>query len=1321
MTSWVLLGVVSAVHSPVFRGQLEEHATHAIEVSANGGLAEDTADIWDWLKTKSTKDHQDKVEAILAVARKLLTHSRPSSLIQEVDNPGKNHEEYLRGKQLFDAIDTNRDGSVSRDEFKAYLKSRGYPEAGSDKEFLQADQNHDNHIDVSEVVSMVSGPKPSGSSTTLPAKEHTKQQMAEKMFKDMHPSGKGGVTYNEFEAHTIKHHPNLANDEHAISRSFARADSNGDGTLSECEIAHMFGAGSCDHEDKTRIEKMEVTVKKAQSLFTQLDTDGNGSVTAAEFAACERIKSNGWTPEKIQTEFSNADTDKDNALEIAEVVQMLGGAKAGSAESKAAILFSEMDTNEDASVSNAEYIAHGGGDDLILKFKDADYDENGKLQFYEVDRAVELTEKANKKTDHWANDPLSGESGEQGSAGNKGPHVGAFQRSQIDRLNAETEELREHTNETNDATNHTNGETDLLRDQIVYAREHAGDATQYIKEANSRIMAYKHLVDHQKAQKLKDDAQKIAEKKAEPLKEGARVGDHMDMAKDAGYHNAAHATMPTSNADALKRHKVISDRWSLNDIKPEGSDEPSGEINGVDMSEPGAKLFAAMDVDGSHAVAQAEFQNFLISLGLTESGAQKKWARANPDADIEITDPTKLAHVFGHEPKKKDGNNAGILDTLDMLPPGETHIAPDAAVSMDVDTDGKLSLNEWERFAGKMGLPKDVADRDFKAVVDQLHPDNQKLAEEEVEFLLVDRSDKYDVTNATVDEERYAVAQKRYEDHESQLAAAALAALPADEISRAFKMMDTDGNDLVDRSEYTNFMSGIGVEYGDASKDFTVADKNRDQKLNLTESEHLLSQDNVQMMPAMVLPPLYTGIKVKPYPPIATGVDLPDDIEHKTPEPTEPEKPFPDVGYGKEDDEADSPGKYEQWLRDTHGGKDDATKLTTTTATTTATPTRLASMANNCMDECLKYYVLHSKAFKTNMKACQRGCNYNHVEHLSEQSSNTTQHAASLVEAAPTTYDEALSVNREAHEIDQHASQLEVAAQRALAMAAAELKQAQNAARSAEVDLERARLDEEEARLAAHGGLSGQTLLKKNVHENYGSKSQSFDAMTQAKKAMTPIAERTRGIPFVAMDIDADGKISESEFRHLVGQLGVGPATATRNFNAADENIDGFLNEKESGHALHLLAVLDPEENTKPLVEEVVQGGANDTKAEGPWSCPHDQVAPCTDEEATCQGQCRTKYTFSNETQALLSASYLDSCFKGCRFYIYRQHDMNTTVFGVAPQEYNPMEILGSNETDGGNQRAGPDPDHVARIAARAAEGGSGGDGRIGHTGSRPS
>ena len=40
--------------------------------------------------------------------------------------------------------------------------------------------------------------------------------------------------------------------------------------------------------------------------------------------------------------------------------------------------------------------------------------------------------------------------------------------------------------------------------------------------------------------------------------------------------------------------------------------------------------------------------------------------------------------------------------------PEESHVYPDAFVSMDFDKDGVISEKEWTDFARKMGLPKEI-------------------------------------------------------------------------------------------------------------------------------------------------------------------------------------------------------------------------------------------------------------------------------------------------------------------------------------------------------------------------------------------------------------------------------------------------------------------------------------------------------------------------------------------------------------------------------------------------------------------------------------
>jgi hypothetical protein len=91
-------------------------------------------------------------------------------------------------QRFFDQIDTNHDGSVSRDEYRAWVDAR----------FARLDANHDSRVDANEIANS-------------PQARERVQKRAERFVQRFDTSGSGEVSQADFEAKAMARFDRLAN------------------------------------------------------------------------------------------------------------------------------------------------------------------------------------------------------------------------------------------------------------------------------------------------------------------------------------------------------------------------------------------------------------------------------------------------------------------------------------------------------------------------------------------------------------------------------------------------------------------------------------------------------------------------------------------------------------------------------------------------------------------------------------------------------------------------------------------------------------------------------------------------------------------------------------------------------------------------------------------------------------------------------------------------------------------------------------------------------------------------------------------------------
>lgn len=154
----------------------------------------------------------------------------------------------------------------------------------------------------------------------------------------------------------------------------------------------------------------QTTKKSAAEMFASLDTDGDGTVTEAEFAAA---RPSDLSEDMAKNLYASFDADSSGSLTLAEYQAAMGDTSSTSTSStattsttaasstdsaKIAAMFNSLDTDGDGVVSAAEFAAAKPSDvssDMAAKlFKSIDTDGDGSISSSEYEAAEK------KKAEH---------------------------------------------------------------------------------------------------------------------------------------------------------------------------------------------------------------------------------------------------------------------------------------------------------------------------------------------------------------------------------------------------------------------------------------------------------------------------------------------------------------------------------------------------------------------------------------------------------------------------------------------------------------------------------------------------------------------------------------------------------------------------------------------------------------------------------------------------------------------------------------------------------------------------------------------------------
>ncbi len=204
------------------------------------------------------------------------------------------------GKDMIEAIDTNKDGKATRDEMTKKAREN----------FKKADTNKNGALSREELVShMKNQPHPldADKDGTVSKSEFTAPVLAH--FAKVDADGNGAISKKEFAAGPEKVFACLDKDKNGkLAGDELKRPRMGKGGMDGSRMGNRQGAGKGEDAGKGKGERK-------QGPLAMIDTDGNGSVNEAEWIAMATKR------------FNRLDKNKDNSIEKSEVRgQNRGGA-----------------------------------------------------------------------------------------------------------------------------------------------------------------------------------------------------------------------------------------------------------------------------------------------------------------------------------------------------------------------------------------------------------------------------------------------------------------------------------------------------------------------------------------------------------------------------------------------------------------------------------------------------------------------------------------------------------------------------------------------------------------------------------------------------------------------------------------------------------------------------------------------------------------------------------------------------------------------------------------------------------------------------------
>ena len=291
-------------------------------------------------------------------------------------------------KTAFKRYDADGDGHVSKQELQQVMQ--GFSGAEVEAIFALGDKDQSGGIDIQEFISLM---LPSGPATIARLSQNFRSVANVKdSFKKFDADGDGQINRNE-----LKNAMKLNDAD--LDIVFALGDLDGDGEISMGEFILIMSPAA--NNAVKRFRNCFKDIHDIVAGFCQFDSDGDGSITQQELAAGMRNMRMSFSNEETNAIFAAADTDTNGEINYSEFVSLMiptcGDAlikfrKCFNGAQNAKNSFNKFDTDGDAEISFDELKKGMGGkfseQEVRAVFALGDTDQDGSITFLEFAKLV---------------------------------------------------------------------------------------------------------------------------------------------------------------------------------------------------------------------------------------------------------------------------------------------------------------------------------------------------------------------------------------------------------------------------------------------------------------------------------------------------------------------------------------------------------------------------------------------------------------------------------------------------------------------------------------------------------------------------------------------------------------------------------------------------------------------------------------------------------------------------------------------------------------------------------------------------------------------
>jgi Ca2+-binding EF-hand superfamily protein len=264
-----------------------------------------------------------------------------AALIQAPTGNGPTNAPSQVAQQLFSQIDTNGDGSISQSELEQAVTAAGGTIQAADALYAQLDPNNTGSVSEQTFAQALQPPSPTGNSSqdaiasllqaaaSSGAAAGSPAQLAQTLFSQIDTNGDGSITQSELEQAVTA----AGGTTQAADALYAQLDPNNTGSVSEQTFAQSLqppspsgntaqdALASLLQPANASTTGTSAFAQLAQTLFSQIDTNGDGSISQSELE--QAVTAAGGTTQAADALYAKLDPNNTNGVTEQELAQAL--------------------------------------------------------------------------------------------------------------------------------------------------------------------------------------------------------------------------------------------------------------------------------------------------------------------------------------------------------------------------------------------------------------------------------------------------------------------------------------------------------------------------------------------------------------------------------------------------------------------------------------------------------------------------------------------------------------------------------------------------------------------------------------------------------------------------------------------------------------------------------------------------------------------------------------------------------------------------------------------------------------------------------------